>query len=68
MSTKVEKCLDCNKDVITGEKAMQCDICMFWHHIACVSIPDALYKSVDKFENSKTGSSLRCIVRSVPKG
>ena len=39
-------CFACNKTVSSKDKALQCDCCNYWHHIACEQVTISTYKNL----------------------
>ena len=39
---------ECDKEVKNSHKALQCEICDFWFHIACVGVPDKDFPALNK--------------------
>ena len=44
-------CLKCNRAVAKNHKAVQCDICDKWVHIACNNLDTYTYKKLQKFKS-----------------
>ena len=42
-SMKIAACKQCNELIIIYSKALECDKCSSWCHIACTNVPEALY-------------------------
>ena len=40
----IDSCGDCGKVVSRGQKALQCDVCHFWHHIGCEKVCQDVYQ------------------------
>ena len=46
-----QKCPVCNKSVKDADKAVECDLCILWHHKECQKISDTLYAVMTSEEN-----------------
>ena len=44
-------CLKCNRAVAKNHKAVQCDICDKWVHIACNNLDTYTYKKLQKYKS-----------------
>ena len=57
-------CLKCNKAVANNHKAMQCDICDEWIHIACNNLNMYTYKKLQK--NKSSWYCICCLQKELP--
>ena len=57
---EINSCGACRDEVKAGDKAMQCDLCNKWVHCSCCTMPDELYKILNKFGNKNTGTKWFC--------
>lgn len=46
-------CIDCQKEVKEGSKALCCEICDKWYHIECQNMPDAIYAFMTENEEGE---------------
>ena len=53
MAPKVKDiCNNCNKDVVSNDRALSCSICDKWFHIKCERVPVADYDFLQKSDDS----------------
>ena len=53
-------CPDCDDEVIEGQRAMCCDFCSSWHHIACIGMDKETYDVLFKDSNEVKGIQWYC--------
>jgi len=50
----LEKCAECNEEVKSADKAIDCDICKKWVHIKCGKVSNLLYGELKKAASGTT--------------
>jgi hypothetical protein len=47
---ELENCANCGKTVLATHRALQCDMCGYWHHISCEKISEEIYTFLSKHD------------------
>ena len=56
-------CSICNKNVLTGQKGIQCDACDKWCHIKCDGTTDETYNYLMSTNDTVSWNCLYCTIR-----